>query len=211
MSEVRECGNCGAVPSRSDSRFCEFCGTELPELQGDDPIRVEVVGPLGDLKARFERLEAHSSYERLMQLTPGTAGPAVGLYSGVIGAGCFTAVSFAIMLAVAGFAGPLAFIPGGFIAIGLVLMVMQLKKAAAYSAAALLREPSVILDERTRVSGGGNDSSASTSYFATLQFPDGSRNEYAVDGRTSGRVTKGDIGIAYLKSDVLVDFQRVDV
>ncbi len=211
MAGARECGHCGAVVKRTEERFCAYCGTELPRPRGEQPIRVEVVGPLGDLERRFERLAEHPSYERLMRHTPGTAGPAVGLYGGAIGAGLFTAVSFFMMIFMAGFAGPMALVPAAFVVFGLVLLVKSLNKATRYSSALMLREPSVILDERTQVSGGGENRSARTSYFATLQFPNGERDEYAVDGRTAGTVTKGDVGVAYLKSDVLVDFQRVDV
>lgn len=211
MSELRECGNCGAVAKRAEDRFCAYCGAELPVPEEERPIRVEVVGPLGDLETRFARLAEHPDLARLMRYTPGTAKPAVGLYGGVVAAGCFTVVALLLTGFFGVLAGPLAIFPIAFVIIGVVIFVKSLQKATRYTAAELKREPAAILDERTRVSGGGENSSASTAYFATLQFPGGRREEYAVDGRTAGIVTKGDLGVAYLKSDVLVDFKRVEV
>jgi len=211
MSEPRKCGNCGAVAARADDRFCAYCGTELPRPEPAQTVRVEVVGPFGDLDERFERLKAHPSYAQWMRRTPSTAGHAIGLYGGAIFAVFFIVVSLFITSMFGALAGPMAIFPLGFVAVGVFLLVKMLGRANRYTSAPLLRTPAAVLDERTEVSGGGKNSSASTPYYATLQPPDRLRHEFAADGRTAGDVTRGDVGIAYLKSDVLVEFQRVDV
>lgn len=211
MSEPRKCGNCGGVAARADDRFCAYCGTELPRPSSEQTVRVEVVGPFGDLDERFERLKAHASYPQWMRWTPSTAGHAVGLYGGAVFAVVFI-VSSIFMTGVFGvLAGPMALFPLGFVAVGVFLLIKTVGRATRYSSAPLVRLPAAVLDERTEVSGGGENSSASTTYYASLQFPDRRRHEFVVDGRTAGEVARGDVGIAYLKSDVLVAFRRVDV
>jgi hypothetical protein len=69
----------------------------------------------------------------------------------------------------------------------------------------------VILDERTQVSGGGEHSSATTQYFALVQRENGERREFACRGEQAGKLATGDIGVAYIKADHLVDFERIDV
>lgn len=46
-------------------------------------------------------------------------------------------------------------------------------------------------------------------YYLLLEFEDGERESYEVDEETSRMVATGDIGVAYLKGDVLLEFRPV--
>ena len=46
------------------------------------------------------------------------------------------------------------------------------------------------------------------SYYAGLEFEDGSRDEFLVDGALVTRVRGGEIGAAFVRDGVLLDFRR---
>jgi len=84
-------------------------------------------------------------------------------------------------------------------------------KAASFSSAPMRKWGAVVIDERIKVSGGGNNSSARTHYFVTLEDKDGARDEYEVRESLAGKVGSGDIGVAYSKNSTLVAFKRVRI
>ena len=94
---------------------------------------------------------------------------------------------------------------------GVILTIGGFKRASEYSSAPLKRIQALVVDERVKVSGGSNNTQASTRYFATLQDPEGHRIEYQVDEEIAAAVTEGDIGLAYIKGPILVDFARIKV
>jgi len=98
--------------------------------------------------------------------------------------------------------GALVFILGG---LGTLGKIYQFRNAP------IARCIAVIIKERTEVTGGGEDRSASTSYYTTLQMRDGTRIEYLTYRSLVGRVAVGDIGVAYVKAHSLVEFIRFDV
>jgi hypothetical protein len=51
-----------------------------------------------------------------------------------------------------------------------------------------------VVTKRTDTWGGMNDTSASTSYYATFQLPDGERLELPVTGTQFGQLVEGDRG-----------------
>ncbi|CAH2716022.1 hypothetical protein BACCIP111895_03206 [Neobacillus rhizosphaerae] len=57
-----------------------------------------------------------------------------------------------------------------------------------------LNVDAVVVSKRTSISGGGNDSHASTSYHVTFQVESGDRMEFSVGGREYGQLAEGDIG-----------------
>lgn len=213
MNEPRRCQNCGARTAKATARFCEYCGTELPSPPEPEPAERggEPVGPLGALEERFAALESHPAIRDLMDYTPRTVRPAVGLYGGAVFAGCFTFISLAILLVAVIVFPPLAVLPLLLVILGVVGLAKNLQKATDFSASPLERHPAVVVDKRTKISGSGGDGSAFTSYFVTLQFPGGERTEYTANGPLAGALAQGDLGVAYLKSKVLLDFQRVVV
>lgn len=57
-----------------------------------------------------------------------------------------------------------------------------------------LNVDAVVVSKRTEVSGGSNDSSASTWYYVTFQVESGDRMELAVRGSNYGMLAEGDNG-----------------
>ncbi|NYE03955.1 hypothetical protein F4694_000699 [Bacillus niacini] len=57
-----------------------------------------------------------------------------------------------------------------------------------------LNVDALVVSKRTEVSGGSNDSSASTLYYITFQVESGDRMELAVRGSDYGMLAEGDAG-----------------
>ena len=66
--------------------------------------------------------------------------------------------------------------------------VVKNRKQPVYS------DPVLVKDKRTHVWGGGNTSSANTSYYITFEFENGERQEFMVSGKVYGEVAPGDTG-----------------
>ncbi len=76
----------------------------------------------------------------------------------------------------------------------------------------MLARPAVIVAKRMAVSGGSGDSSASTSYYLTAEFEDGTREEYQpMTPALYGRVAEDDAGVLFTRSSLALDFDRVVV
>jgi hypothetical protein len=72
--------------------------------------------------------------------------------------------------------------------------------------------PVIVIDKRTDVWGGHGDNSAKTNYFVTCETEDGAREEYQLwDGAMYGKMSSGDAGILFLRSNYGLDFDRVVV
>jgi hypothetical protein len=69
----------------------------------------------------------------------------------------------------------------------------------------LAREARVI-GKRLHVSGGTNGSS--TSYYATFEFPDGSREEFRVSSQIYGMIAEGDMGTLQSQGTYVSNFNR---
>ncbi len=204
MVEAFRCSQCSAPVTDDNWTSCPFCGIVLnkPTI---NPLRAATA------PARFAAARRHPDLERLLQLTPSTSGFAASQIFLVfflviwIGATLFMSTVFA---EVAGLAALLPLAMGVF---GFVMVSRGLVKARSIRNAPLEREIVVLLDERTEVSGGGKDSSASTAYYLLVQGEDGARTELGCSAQVAGKVTAGDIGVAYRKGSWLADFQRIDV
>jgi len=166
-----------------------------------------------DHGARFAALKAHSRYPELLEHEP-------ELGRHVVGAGCYVAFLAVFTLltgffAVGGgasmvamgdpFGLPFLLIPGLMFAVGVVGLVQVFRKLGRFKTAPWRRVPAAVLGVRTRNS---KDSSKS---FVTLEFEDGERQEFPVEDKTISTLTEGDVGVAFMRSDFLVDFERVRV
>lgn len=206
LAEPRACTNCGATAARLEARYCEYCGTELPAPGSEPPP-----SPFGDVAGRFRALESHPDLPRLLAATPSTSA-----LSGWNAMTVVTLVVFALvgLFVTGGFlfvCPPFALLPLFLVGIGIYTISKQVGKTTSASRAPLERRPALVVRERTKVSGGGEHSSARTDYFATLQFPDGSRREFDVLEGVGGTIAPGDMGVGYLKGDFLIAFSRVGV
>jgi len=95
---------------------------------------------------------------------------------------------------------PLFFIIFGGLVFTLVIGVFSyviIKGLITWSsnnAAEMIKQRCKVVDKRTEVSGGSGDSSASTYYYITFEFQDGSRKELHVRANYYGLTTVGDQG-----------------
>lgn len=207
--EARKCDNCGALAARSASRFCEYCGTELPLQEDAGPSPSE--SPLARAEARFVALDDHPETVRWMSHIPSFSQVTSQYYQSVLGIVLLLVIGSVVTLVFFATCPPLGFIPLALLILMAITMSKQASKASAASGAEVERVPALVIDERTKITGGGQNNAARTLYFATLQFRDGSRRELDVFDELAGKITQGDAGIAFLKGDFLVDFGRVPV
>jgi hypothetical protein len=79
----------------------------------------------------------------------------------------------------------------GFI---LFIIIMGIKEWSKNNKQPRLNVNASVISKRTQVSGGGEDHSSSTWYYATFQFESGDRKEFSVSGRDYGLIAEGDVG-----------------
>lgn len=203
----KTCAHCGAAVKNLAARFCEFCGNALPRIVSSPPT-----GRFGDLPARFAALDAHESLPELRRLQPSTVAYQAHNVARVLFALLFLAACIAVFVFfVQRMRGPLVLFPLAFLGIGVLGLGRMLKRAATLARAPLLHVPALVVDERIHVSGGGENSSAHTTYYVSLESADGRRAEYESRGELNGQIAPGDMGLAYLKGENLLDFRRVPV
>ena len=206
-----DCHHCGATIRNQAARFCEFCGTEHLRSEHATPGT-----PVQQRADRFARLKHHEDLSRLMELEPAIPPALPGL---MLGFGAFFFVGLAVVsvvFAAFGFVmmpfGLVFLVPLALIWAGAIAFFRKLKRRVVdYNEAELVRRPAIVVARRTKVSGGGENSSASTTNFVTIEVEDGRRDEFRAPDEVAGVVTVGDAGVAYLKFDLLLDFQRVAV
>ncbi len=202
----RRCANCGAVPTRGAANFCDSCGAELPRDGAPPPPT-----PFVDTEERFRLLAEHEDYERLMSLEADVPSErSVHLLQLLAGVTLLGTVGLLIAGFTAAFFAPLAVA----LVVGLGILLFSLVDAVTrrqrYAKAPLQRLPALVLEEHTRFTGGGREE-VSTQYTTTLLLQDGKRLEVRTVKEVVGRVTRGDIGVAYLKGGLLIEFGRVAV
>ena len=203
MSPHANCSNCGAPRKREGARFCAYCGARFPgdseTARAPRPERAEVLEALRDTP-EFARALTHVPRVR----------------GGLVGAGCLTLFLLVWLGGVAAFAfgastftsgldigAPFLIVPLLMFAGGLYALIAHLRRTHRLATGALEREPAAVGAKRTRVV---NDSS--TELF-TLEFEDGEREERAIPPRLAPTVAVGDVGVAFSKGGILVDFGRI--
>jgi uncharacterized protein DUF2500 len=182
------------------------------------------VSPSPALEMR-ERFDALAKYPRLPELLRREPGARAQYFQGVATAAVgiiFAVIALSIFSTARSVTG---FPPGDdhpfgnvfglvclfFVAVGILVVASSMKKTAAFAAAPLERLQVFVADKRTEVSGGGGDSSARTRYFVTIETREGRRTEVDATGKVAGKAVSGDVGIAYVKGGVLLDFERVQL
>jgi len=201
-----DCPNCGAAIARGSAKFCEFCGTELVRPGEPRPPTADEMAEEG-----FRRLKEHPNLPALRRHRPKSSGFVHGYIAASVVGVFFTIISLVIFTGFKSFEPPISLFPLLFTFVGIGLVIFGVSRAIRFANAPVERELVRVAGERVSVSGGGENSSASTTYYVTLEYEDGQRAEYHATGRTAGQVSEGDFGMAYLKESVLVDFRRVRV
>lgn len=219
MPDSVHCPHCGAPFGERDARFCSFCGTERP---APTPSAGRAWAP--NAPERFAAAERHPSVPELLKRTPsstkytlnGACGVvflavfclfALGMAATFVGAGGLGAHTFGSNAFGVG-GGFLALVPLAIAGVGLAGFVHHVRRLARFESAGLERTIVLVVDERVAVSGGDR---AHTTYYATLEGQDRQRKEHRIDAKLAGQIAPDDLGMAYVKDDVLLDFQRIDV
>jgi uncharacterized protein YneF (UPF0154 family) len=92
----------------------------------------------------------------------------------------------------------------GFLIVGSLISSITTYKRNA-SSPRLARETRVV-GKRLHVSGG--KSGSSTYYYATFEFPDGSRQEFGVGSKIYGMLVEGDLGTLHSQGTYVWEFNR---
>ena len=197
---ARTCPHCGAVRTAEAGRSCADCGAEL---SGPPP------GP-ETLSARFAALARDPELHAWAARRPSVTAIAVQLGFGVIFAGVFVGVASFVLLQSGDRAVPAGFrlVPGFMLLVGLGMAVTFAARALRFARAPRRHEPALVTGKRTKITHGGRNTQTSTTDFVTLEFADGQRHEYRARGPVMGRCAEGDLGLAFLKGEYLLDFAR---
>ncbi len=199
------CPHCAAPVDDARAERCSFCGNAFMPA-APEPPHSEIRAPTtAELLARVERHPELASWlawsppDLSVRFRFGTQ-LAFGIFALLAGVG--------ILIAAAPKEPTAAVIALVVLAIGAAITLTAGLRSASFSRAPLQRVPALVADERTKVHGGGGDSSASTTYYATLEQADGQREEFEIDSKLAGAIAPGDFGLAYVRAGLLLDFRR---
>jgi hypothetical protein len=161
---------------------------------------------------RFDRVLEHPTYKAAPDEP--ISGPLLGIAdvppSAIVTAGVSLLVTALVVLK-----DP--FSTANQIIIGLLLGVfgwalyMSLKQANAVRDAPVERVVAVIVKERQDLKRRFGERRESLRTYVIVQTRDGQRRELFAPKKVSTQYAVDDIGIVYVKADVLVDFLRIDV
>jgi hypothetical protein len=179
-----------------------------------EPVEKVYVANTADVDVRLAALQAHPDWPRLQDFSPedaGKASPFTAVFMGLflvawLAIGGSITVGFASMGL-----GPLVLFPLALVTFGAVAMVRGGLKYQRFLNSPIVPTPALVVDERIQVSGGGKNSSASTNYFTTLEVRGGKRTEHKTIEAAASQACPGDVGVAYLRANTLVHFERVRV
>lgn len=158
---------------------------------------------------RFDAVTSDAAYADAMAYEP----PAPEWFSvAVTGMMMGSTIAFTLfgLVMVIGSGAPFLFVlawaatSGAFVSVTVALF----RRAWRFHTAPIARHVAVVLEKRFQVTGG--EMSTSTSYFTTLALVDRTRFEVHTPAGLTGLLTRGDIGVAYLKMTTLVAFRRFD-
>lgn len=96
-----------------------------------------------------------------------------------------------------------------FIAFFAFIIIKMLKVWLSNNASPLISASCTAVTKRSEVWGGSGDTSASTSYYVTFQFDDGSRIEFQVMNRDFGLIVEGDRGEILYQGTRFKEFKRL--
>jgi hypothetical protein len=202
MTQALRCEQCSAPVTDDRWTNCPFCGAVLVKAT-INPLRA-VVAP-----ERFAAVERSPQFPALMGHQPSSTRHLVGSGFTTLFMVLFTLASGAVSV-FALEAGPVAIVPFAMCCIGAVMLLGQLNSTAKFAKAKVQRVVTVWRDERTQVSGGSGDSAAVTHHYVLLETRNGRRQEFECSVELAGAHASGDIGLAFVRGDILLDFKRVD-
>ena len=204
-----KCADCGAdVPLGAGK--CDYCGSAI-----EPPVSAPPLQAARSLPEILERVKASAAYEkcgstdRLAALPDCSPVSRVGPF--VVLAVC---LGFAVlMLFTQQGSGGLVVSRLGFlfcVAAGALLFFRFRKKFHEFQREPIWARAAVLVGKRTEVRGGSGERRATTQYYVTAEFEDGTRQELsAVTPALYGRVAEGDAGVLFTRASVALDFDRV--
>lgn len=217
MTDSIRCGQCGAPFRAAEERFCSYCGMQRPAPSAP-------VSAPPDRVARFAAARSDPRLKTLMQHVPSTAGHTFGAAFALVFLVGFCVVAALMASAFGAFGGAVGYSIGGptaraggalfglvpllILGGGIFMLVTVGSRMFRFQSAELERRLARVLDERLEVSGGEH---STTTYFTTLEWEDKTRREFQNHAKLAGKITRDDLGLAYVKGDVLLEFTRLDV
>ncbi|MCK6449081.1 MAG: DUF2500 family protein [Planctomycetes bacterium] len=199
--EVQRCPECSALLSAPTTDTCPYCGARFVAA----PQARAAPAPGQTVSERVAWLARQSDVRAALassQPIESRRKPPIARF--VFGAAVI--VLLVVMSQAFGrMSGLLASVPIGMavvIGFGLVRSLLREQSIAATRAD---RRAAAVVAKRTHVSGGEH---ANTAYFVTLEFEDGTRQEFDVDGKQFGLCAEDDLGIAEVQGPRLHRFQR---
>lgn len=197
-----KCPSCGAsIPE--GSRKCVYCGEAIAAVtngsSSEQPTNVF------DRIRRSPQFQQASGVERLSQIAkPGLATLAIPVV--------FLIVFVTAALWMAGMAASMAppifvVVPVGLAIVGIMMGVSVIRGGIRIAKAPLVPRAAVVRAKRTSVSGDSNG--ATTSYYATFEFPDGSRSEFSLTSALYSQIAERDAGVLFSRAETVAAFDRV--
>ncbi|MFT3714122.1 MAG: DUF2500 family protein [Archangium sp.] len=165
----------------------------------------------------FDLAAKSPQYPELMEFEPSISGH---LFWGTVG------IVFGLVLTAGCVYGALVLddVPRLIAGVGALILAgvtfSSIRSQIAFKAAPLERLLACVKDETVEVRVTNHTSTDSRGrsrtrtrvhhdYYLLLEFEDGERESYEVDEETSRMVATGDIGVAYLKGDELLEFRPI--
>jgi DNA-directed RNA polymerase subunit RPC12/RpoP len=200
MTEAFRCSHCSAPVTDDRWMNCPHCGTVLNK---------PTINPLKAVTApeRFAQARQNPAFADWMVHQPSTSAHQGGSAAKILFLFVWIVIAFAMAAA---FPSGMKLFPIGMGLVGAFMVVKEIGFSAKVATGEWERILAVIRDERVAVSGGGKNTSATTTYHLLLENEQGERAEYPCHKRIAATHAPGDIGIAFLKGGVLFDFQRLD-
>ena len=213
MSRCKHCG-ARALPL---STACDYCGTSYSRSQVEargaeprapGPDEPPPRGRTDRLHARFQALLSHPHLEEAMRAGPRHAVPEERREGISKALGFFTVIAFLAMAS--GFVRDFRFLlrtPAPiFLGMFVFLVMRRSSRNRAFPAAPLESEPARLM-EVTEPWGRAADPRPR----ALLELPGGSRRFLRLRRDLVGELKPEDMGVAFIKADVLIDFHRLPV
>jgi hypothetical protein len=203
-----KCSSCGATIPEG-SRKCAFCGEPVPESAA-----LAASSSTAGHQNVFETIRHSPQFlrantvERLAAIAkPGLLGMAIP----VVFLAVFVIAALGIGLSAASIAPPIfVIVPVGMAILGILMAVGVVQLGIKVSRAPLTPRAAVVKSKRTSVTSGSENMSASTSYFATFVFADGSREEFSVSTEMYSQLAENDAGVLFTRANTVAAFDRVE-